>query len=44
MAPCLLAILSLCIYSSFAKEILKHILGTVNTLPAFTVSVAEKAI
>lgn len=44
MAPCLPAVLSLCIYSSFAKEILKHIKGIVNTLPAFTMSIAKKAV
>lgn len=41
MAPCLPAMLLLCIYSSFAKEILKHIIGNVNILPIYNVNCRE---
>lgn len=44
MAPCLQAILLLCIYSSLAKEILKFIIEKVNILPAIITSIAKKAI
>lgn len=43
MVPCLPVILLLCIYGSFAKEILKHIIRNVNILPTFIMSVAKKA-
>lgn len=43
MAPCFQAVLLLCVYNSLAKENLKHIIGNVNILPTFIVSIAKKA-